>query len=54
MGEPMVGELNTNTPPTVAEVVAFLVRFPGEAKVWAYEGEGGSWILVGERTLASP
>lgn len=38
--------LNTNEPPTVAEVIAFLRGHPVDWIVRGYEGEGGAWIIV--------
>jgi hypothetical protein len=40
------GELSTNKAPTVEEVIKFLQEFDSKQRVVAYEGEGGSWILV--------
>lgn len=31
---------------TVGELLAILERLPKDANVYAYEGEGGAWILV--------
>ena len=40
------GELNTNEPPDIEAVEEFMKKFPANSTVRAYEGEGGSWIIV--------
>jgi hypothetical protein len=40
--------LNTNKPPSAQDVVEFLKQFPPGWFVRAYEGEGGSWIIVND------
>lgn len=42
------GLLFTNDPPTIEEVIKFLQWFTPHQKVRAYEGEGGSQIIVEE------
>jgi hypothetical protein len=38
--------LNTDVPPTIAQVMEFLREYPPDWRVRAYEGEGGAWIVV--------
>ena len=45
-----VEELNTNRSVSVKELKEFLDKCPPNARAWAYEGEGGSWICVGWKT----
>jgi hypothetical protein len=42
--------LNTETPPTAAEVIAFLQRYPSDSRVYGYEGERGSEIILEKPT----